>query len=146
MATITKVLANYSDVEALQSELSIIGTILTLDKTDDADRVSVPSNGSAGKSLGSLTLPVGTWIITGGVRFPGNSTGIRRMMISTSSTSSSISPRESAQASVVGSGTESLTKTLIVPLTRETTYHLVALQNSGEALLCYGYMRAIRIK
>jgi hypothetical protein len=127
----------------LSSHSSQIGTV----KQAYAEAKSVPS--ATNTNLTSLSLEAGTWVVTGGVRFPNNATGYRRMNITTSSAS----PNADVQLPALSGASTQLAYTLIVSPTSTTTYYLNCYHNAGSALsLVAGggengvnFIRAVRI-
>lgn len=99
--------------------------------------------------LCSLSLEAGTWIVTAGVRFPANSTGLRRMNISTASGSANAD----VQMPAASGGSTQMAYTVILSPTSTTTYYLNCYHNAGTTLnLVAGggenglnFIRAIRI-
>ena len=128
---------------AIDNHSSAIGTV----KQAYASAKSVAT--ATNTNLTSLSLEAGTWVVTGGVRFPNNSTGYRRMNIATSSGSS----WADVQITPVNGASTQLAYTVIVSPTSTTTYYLNCWQNSGSSLsLAAGsgenginFIRAVRI-
>ena len=122
---------------------SAIGTV----KHAYASAKSVSSGTNT--NLTSISLEAGTWVITGGVRFPNNATGYRRMNISTSSASG----WADVQLPTLSGASTQLSYTVIVSPTATTTYYLNCYHNAGSALnLVAGgsenginFLRAVRI-
>lgn len=122
---------------------SAIGTV----KVQYASAKSVASGTNT--NLTSISLEAGTWVITGGVRFPNNATGFRRMNISTSNASG----WADVQLPALSGGSTQLAYTVIVSPTATTTYYLNCYHNAGTSLnLVAGgsenginFMRAVRI-
>lgn len=127
----------------LSSHSSAIGTV----KQAYAAAKSVASGSNT--NLTSLSLEAGTWVVTGGVRFPNNATGYRRMNITTSSAA----VNADVQLPALSGASTQLAYTLIVSLTSTTTYYLNCYHNAGTALsLVAGggengvnFIRAVRI-
>lgn len=100
-------------------------------------------------NLCSVSLEAGTWIVTAGVRFPANATGLRRMNIATASGS----PNADVQVPAVSGGSTQMAYTVILSPTSTTTYYLNCYHNAGTTLnLVAGgsenglnFIRAIRI-
>lgn len=100
-------------------------------------------------NLTSISLEAGTWVVTGGVRFPNNATGYRRMNISTSSASG----WADVQLPALSGASTQLAYTVIVSPTSTKTYYLNCYHNAGVALnLMAGgsenginFLRAVRI-
>ena len=122
---------------------SAIGTV----KVQYASAKSVSSGTNT--NLTSISLEAGTWVITGGVRFPNNATGYRRMNISTSSASG----WADVQLPTLNGASTQLSYTVIVSPKATTTYYLNCYHNAGSALsLVAGgsenginFLRAVRI-
>lgn len=100
-------------------------------------------------NLCSVSLEAGTWIVTAGVRFPANATGLRRMNISTASGSANAD----VQMPAASGGSTQMAYTVILSPTSTTTYYLNCYHNAGTTLnLVAGggenglnFIRAIRI-
>lgn len=98
------------------------------------------------KSLGSFELTTGTWLISYKAQFAAEDTGLRRIMLTSSSGSSSpwADSRISSHAS--HSGIIDIGWTTIVRITSSSvTRYLTAYQNSGSAVNVTGYVKAIKI-
>lgn len=109
--------------------------------TGDATSVSSATN----KTIASLTIPAGTYIVNAHVSFAANTTGVRKIYIGTTENSyantralADTRPASNHQA------TMSNISTVLNPET-ETTYYLNVYQNSGSSLSCSGSLRAVRI-
>lgn len=102
------------------------------------------SNTTATK-ITSITLPAGTWLITGTVLFYTNSTGYRNVKISTTSADTSVSAYYSACVPAVSGTSTVVSRALIVQLSASTEYFLNSYQNSGGSLSVDGHIRAVRI-
>ena len=103
------------------------------------------------KSIGSITLTEGTWIIRFGARFDANATGRRNASISTTADSTSTAffrYGAGATANAVSGGSTTLNGSLIrtITATGDKTFYLTVYQNSGGALDVTGMLQAIRIK
>ena len=127
----------------LNNNASAIGTI----KSSNASATTVATGTNT--RLTSISLEAGTWIITGGVRFPNNGTGFRRMNISTTKAAEWADVQLPA---VTGASTQ-LFYTVIVSINSTTTYYLNCYHNAGTSLSLIGgggenginFLRAIRI-
>lgn len=127
----------------INNHSSNIGTVKV------ANAAATTVNNNTNTNLTSLSLEAGTWVITAGVRFPSNATGLRRMNVATSSGSANAD----VQLMAVNGGSTQLAYTLIVSPTATTTYYLNCYQNSGSNLsLSAGggenglnFIRAVRI-
>ena len=128
---------------AVSGHSSAIGTV----KVQYASAKSVSS--ATNTNLTSISLEAGTWVITGGVRFPNNATGYRRMNISTSNASGWADVQLPALSGV----STQLAYTIVVSPASTTTYYLNCYHNAGAALsLVAGgsenginFLRAVRI-
>jgi len=78
-----------------------------------------------------ITLSPGSWIVNGTVRFASNSTGVRRVGLSTSN-SGGTDPLDCQIPA--GSGAIQLRTVRLFELTAQTTYYLHAYQSSNSAL------------
>lgn len=118
---------------------SAIGYIQTSSET-----ISVANTTSGLTKRGNgITLAKGTWIVTMGVSFPSNSTGVRRCAIGSSSAEYSGSRQSTANTAGYDTYLES---TLPINITASsTTFYAYLQQNSGGALSTTVYWRAVRI-
>ena len=122
---------------------SAIGTVKV------ANAAAKTVNNNTNTNLTSISLEAGTWVVTGGVRFPANATGLRRMNIATSSGSANAD----VQTPAVNGGSTQLAYTVVLSPTATTTYYLNCYQNSGSnlSLIAGGgenginFIRAVRI-
>lgn len=128
---------------AIDNHSSAIGTV----KQAYAAAKSVSNN--ANTNLASISLEAGTWVVTGGVRFPANATGYRRMNIGTSSGSN----WADVQLPAANGASTQLSYTVIITTTSTKTYYLNCYHNAGTTLnLVAGgsenginFIRAVRI-
>lgn len=128
---------------AINNHSSAIGTV----KQSYASAKSVSTGTNT--NLTSISLEAGTWVITGGVRFPNNGTGYRRMNIGTSSASS----WADVQLPALSGASTQLSYTVIVSPTSTKTYYLNCYHTAGTSLsLAAGgsenginFLRAVRI-
>lgn len=119
---------------------SPINTVLSI----SPDGVSVSNN--AWKTVASITLPRGIWILSGYTQFNSNSTGIRSTVLSTSQDSGTSTRNMSSDLRTnTGNNTSKLHFVDIYQIATQTTYYLNAYQNSGSAITTYGRMTAIKI-
>ena len=129
-----------TNITSLQSDKLDKSTITTKEATNSTG-MSLAS--STYKSICSVSLPAGTWIISGSISYAANTLGYRSACIS------SQVGWNSAGAEQVGasqSGKTYLNVVLIVQPSATTTFNLVAEQNSGSNLLTSGWLKAIRLK
>lgn len=128
-----------NDFTPIQSAFDFIGDVRT---AENSSAVSIAS--STGTAVTSLTLTKGVWVIIGKCRFPANTTGIRRLNISTTSGAASIQ----VSANATTSSSTDIQVVRILNLTSNATYYLNAWQDSGGALSCpagQGTLDAVRI-
>lgn len=119
-----------------------IGTVKELDVSSN---VSVAT--STDKSLGSLTLEAGKWVVEYGTFFSSASSGIACTYLYTSKDTAASSYWYRAtcvQTAVSGSNTWHQGST-ILNLTASTTVYLTVWHNTGSAKNCQGQMRAIKV-
>lgn len=119
-----------------------IGTVKELDVSSN---VSVAT--STDKSLGSLTLEAGKWVVEYGTFFSSASSGIACTYLFTSKDTGASSYWYRAtcvQTAVSGSNTWHQGST-ILNLTASTTVYLTVWHNTGSAKNCQGQMRAIKV-
>lgn len=136
---------------------------LTPDSTNDKVTIALANTGTVKKvyaaaktvnnnsntNLTSISLEAGTWVVTAGVRFPSNASGLRRMNIATASGSANAD----VQTPAASGGSTQLAYTVILSPTSTTTYYLNCYQNSGTnmSLVAGGgenglnFIRAVRI-
>ncbi len=119
---------------------SVVGTV-----TGVAESSKSVSSGVI-TDMTNMTLNVGTWVVTGGIRFEGNFVSGSNIAVNISSTArdatfdSTNAVRDGHSASTV-----IVRLTVIVNPTANTTYYLNCLHNCGAAKTVYGHMRAVRI-
>lgn len=90
-----------------------------------------------------ITLPAGSWLLTGKVRFSTGTTGVRRLNFSTTAGGTGWTVSHPAANAI-----EDIQVVTMLTLTEETTYYLNAWQNSGASLTCpsgQAQIRAARI-
>lgn len=85
---------------------------------------------STATNVCSITLGPGNWFIVCGVRFSSNSSGIRRVNLTTASADSD----DQFQCSPVSGATTQINFTRVASPSEETTYYLNAYQTSGSSL------------
>lgn len=119
-----------------------IGTVKELDVSSN---VSVAT--STDKSLGSLTLEAGKWVVEYGTSYSSASSGIACTYLYTSKDTAASAYWYRAtcvQTAVSGSRTWHQGST-ILNLTASTTVYLTVWHNTGSAKNCQGQMRAIKV-
>ncbi|MBO7687665.1 MAG: hypothetical protein J6V72_14840 [Kiritimatiellae bacterium] len=124
------------------ADVTGLGTVVT---NDISTAVSVAS--ASYKSLGSVELVAGKWVVDYGAQFANNATGRRYMLLHTSAnaqTANALRQTGVTANAVDGAGTY-LHSSHTFNLSSAATYYLNVWQNSGAAMNCYGYIRAIRI-
>lgn len=99
------------------------------------------------KTIATLTLDVGVYLLVSGVRFASNATGIRRVQISRSADADNQYGIISNQALNAVDGTYTYCNvTYFANITADdTVYYLNAYQNSGSALTTSGRFYAVKI-
>ena len=102
------------------------------------------------KSIGSLSLEVGKWVISFGAQFAANSTGFRQGFLYTEADVVGASDwlRASANRANAVSAASSVTYlqgSHIVTNSSARTIYLTLYQNSGSSLSCYGYLCAVKV-
>ena len=122
-----------------------IGTIVTDDITSTGSIAS-----STYKSIGSITLEPGNWVITYAVRFSASATGLRAILlnpVANADGSSEYNRKTLVQIpTVTTSGWSTFVKgATILYYETSTKLYLTAYQNSGSSLNYDGFVRAIRI-
>ena len=98
------------------------------------------------KSITSVSLAAGTWIIRGTLNFASNTSGYRAGYIGTVASSSGWQGASGFQiAPTSGGGTFAQTVSIVTP-TATTTYYLVAYHTSTSSLSTTGWISAVRLK
>lgn len=118
----------------------------TLKVVDISSNVSVAT--STNKSIGSVSLEAGNWLVFYGLMFGGNSSGIRcAFMYTTADAGANASwYRETCvQLPPAGTSNTYLRGSFIARPSATTSYYLTAWQNSGSAINCTGNIQAMRI-
>lgn len=107
------------------------------------DSINVAS--ATPKTIASLTVPPGNYIINAHVNFDSNSTGVRKIYIGTQQDyySNTRALADNRMASNHQATMSNISTILLVE--NETTYYLNVYQNSGSTLACAGGLRAIRL-
>ncbi len=95
------------------------------------------------KSIASVSLGAGIWIVRGALQFGANTSGYRAGWISTST---SWNGANAVQLAPSPSGTTVLQCTAIITVTSTTTYNLVAAHSSTSSLSISGWLQAVRLK
>lgn len=136
---------NASQIPTLAtSKISGLGDTVTKDISS-----SVSCATSAYTSLGSITLPAGTWVIMAGINYASGAAGMRYISISTNSGTtgpSALEQRACTQYVRTDVATSiRLNVTRFTVLSGSEEFYLKAWQNSGSALNATGYIQAIRI-
>lgn len=104
------------------------------------------------KSVGTVNLTAGTWIVEVAVRFAANATGIRFFGVSTSKNASSWGSTDETIIDAVqtnattGGNSTFISHTYLLNCTATTRFHIVGYQNSGSALNVYPRVRYIKIR
>jgi hypothetical protein len=98
------------------------------------------------KTVASITLTRGIWILSGYTQYNSNSTGIRSTVLSESQDDGTSTRNMSSDLRTnTGNNTSKLHFVDIYQIATQTTYYLNAYQNSGSAITTYGRMVAIKI-
>lgn len=107
------------------------------------DSINVAS--ATPKTIASLIVPPGNYIINAHVNFGSNSTGVRKIYIGTQQDyySNTRALADNRMASNHQATMSNISTILLVE--NETTYYLNVYQNSGSTLACAGGLRAIRL-
>lgn len=127
-----------SDI-TLKGHSSAVGSIVTVDGS------SVNLATATEKTLCSIQLPAGTWVVALGVVYEANGTGRRSASFGpTANDASQGRMRSATQPATAGAQTR-MSLTTVEGLSATTTLYLCGYQNSGGALSTQGYIRAARI-
>lgn len=119
-----------------------IGTVVSNDVSSNVACAS-----GSYQAIASVALTAGTWVLSGGVSFASNATGIRTVGISNSSTALSGAYARATAVSVPAlSGQNTWVHTThIFTATSSTTLYLVAKQDSGASRNATGFLRAVKV-
>jgi hypothetical protein len=123
--------------------------------TNDSGYIKMPTvsyaNGSAvnvasgtATTVQTITLSAGVWAVQFDAQFASNATGYRGIHLATSSGGGTMDRHSIVQVPAVNGATTRLTFTTFFSLSAETTYYLVAEQDSGSTLSVtpgYRYMK-----
>lgn len=108
----------------------------------------VSAASSTYKSIGSISLTAGKWVITYGARFASNSTGVRTSWISATENAQADQEWKNAtmvQSNATGNAETYLHGSHVYDSNSASTIYLSVWQNSGSSILAYGYIAAIKI-
>ena len=118
----------------------------TLKYTDVSNNVSVAS--STNKSIASISLDAGTWVVTYGASYSANSTGFRSTFLYTTADTSSSGDWTRAtciQTPGMSVGGVYHQGSHIIKTNSTSTYYLTCWQNSGSSLNCTGAIYAVKV-
>lgn len=118
----------------------------TRKQTDISTNVSIPT--SSYRSIGSISLEAGTWVVTYGFQYGSSSSGLRSTFMYTSSnvTASNDWYRATCiQTPAASGGSTYHHGSFIVNPSATTTYYLSGWQNSGSSLNCTGNITAVKV-
>lgn len=110
-----------------------------------ADNVSVPSGTATGTTVGTVTIPKGTYLFTFTVAFDSNATGFRAVTIGTGTTISLRSRYTNKVQACNGTNTY-IVLPIVYNLNNPTTYNVNCMQNSGSALGVSVYAAKVKLK
>ena len=111
---------------------------------DISSSVTVASN--TNKSIGSVTLQPGSWVVVYGAQFPSNSAGSRAAWLYSSADSGNDSWYRATNVQLPPSGAQTyLRGAWALSVSSSTTLYLTLWHTAGTSLSCYGYIRAIRV-
>ena len=118
-----------------------IGTIVSA--APSAVNVASSSN----TTLGSITLPAGTWMVVVSATFASNNSGRRTVYFDTNSNVSTVTTAQMAAltAAPANGGMTKYSSMAIVTHDTQTVYYCRAWQNSGSSLSTQCYLRAVKI-
>lgn len=135
-------LANTANTTAntVTSTVSNIGTIPT---RSTASSVSCAT--STNKTICSISLAAGKWILIGTISYTTNATGVRWNYLGTG-TSTGTNAQTNVSTSACSNTQTFIQNVQVYAPSSTTTYNLVGWQNSGSTLTCTGHIVAIRIK
>lgn len=113
--------------------------------TTIADNVSVPSGTGTGTTVGTVTIPKGTYLFTFTLTFDSNATGFRAVTIGTGTTISLRSRFTNKVQACNGTNTY-IVLPIVYRLNNPTTYNVNCMQNSGSALGVSVYAAMVKLK
>lgn len=99
----------------------------------------------AWRTVQTVTLTPGLWLVEYGVSFQANATGYRIAAFTASSTEPSTDRTMPNSPAISGAATN-LIKTTVIEVTATTTYYLWAWQNSGTSRNAFPYVRTYRMR
>ena len=102
---------------------------------------------SSNTTLGSITLPAGTWMVVISTTFASNNSGRRTVYFDTNSNVSTVTTAQMAALTVApaNGGMTKYSSMAIVTHDTQTVYYCRAWQNSGSSLSTQCYLRAVKI-
>ena len=103
------------------------------------------SSTSDWKNVATVIVAPGSWVDTVTVSFASNSTGIRRICLSTTSTGGQPGHNVLQSAAAIPDVYTTLQFTFFLQATTQTTYYINAVQTSGSTLNCYPRIHKIQI-
>lgn len=110
---------------------SAIGQITSFTSSADVVVASSTSDSSVYRAIGQIDLTAGTWVVVSKARFSTNSTGVRRLNLSTEQAATGWTVSLPAANAV-----EDIQLVSLLSVPEATTYYLNAWQNSGSNLTC----------
>lgn len=113
--------------------------------TTIADNVSVPSGTGTGTTVGTVTIPKGTYLYTFTVVFDSNATGFRAVAVG-AGTSIPLKSRYANKVQAISGTNTYITLPIIYNLNSATTYNVNCMQNSGGALGVSVYAAKVKLK
>lgn len=143
---------SYSNTTSGLSATNVQGAINELATFDNdfdsitiADNVSVQSSTGTGTTVGTVTIPKGTYLYTFTIIFDSNATGFRAVTVGTGTTISLRSRYANKVQAVSGTNTY-ITLPIIYNLNNPITYNVNVMQNSGSALGVSVYAAKVKLK
>lgn len=130
-----------------QSIFTSLGNLSTTGSRLLHEPASVSLATATWKTIATLTLDVGVYLLVGGVRFASNATGIRRCQMSkTADADNQFGVISNLALNAVNGTYTYCNVTWFANVTADdTVYYLNAYQNSGSALTTYGRFYAVKI-
>lgn len=105
--------------------------------------VSVAS--ASAKTIASITLPAGLYILHGYANIGANKTGTRKIQLSETKDTYGNTRGQAVAVATSQNSSTMLNMSAIRGISEETTFYLNVFQDSGSALSCSGSIRALRI-
>lgn len=131
------------DIKQSIDDISIGAMTYITQRRASNNAITVPT--ATHTSILSLTLPIGTWIITGTLIFPSNATGYRQVYVANSADSTSAFNAITSTMQGFTGTINNLPIAGVVVMEQAGTIYARVRQNSGADMDVYGVINAIKI-